>query len=145
MSLIRITKEFRFEMAHALYGYDGPCKNIHGHSYVLEVCVLGEVRTDETHPKNGMVMDFGDLKRIVMGSIVDELDHALVLNEAAPKADLSQFEKVVYLPYQPTSENMVLDFAERIKALLPSNLQLQFLRLYETATAYAEWNRLDNL
>lgn len=131
-------------MAHALHGYDGPCKNIHGHSYVLEVCVLGKVRDDDTHPKNGMVMDFGDLKRIVMGSIVDELDHALVLNEAAPKTDLSQFEKIVYLPYQPTSENMVLDFAERITALLPLGLQLQFLRLYETATAYAEWNRLDN-
>lgn len=144
MSLIRITKEFKFEMAHALYGYDGPCKNIHGHSYVLKVCVLGEVMQDDAHVKNGMVMDFGDLKRIVKSSIVDELDHALVLNNAAPKTDLSQFDKVVYLPYQPTSENMVLDFVERIQKKLPPRVRLQSVRLYETATAYAEWNLVDN-
>lgn len=144
MSLIRITKEFKFEMAHALYGYDGPCKNIHGHSYILKVCVLGKVRQGAVDVKNGMVMDFGDLKQIVMSSIVNELDHALVLNDAAPKTDLSQFEKVVYLPYQPTSENMVLDFVERIQKKLPSTLRLQSVRLHETATAYAEWNLADN-
>lgn len=144
MSLIRITKEFKFEMAHALYGYDGPCKNIHGHSYILKVCVLGKARQDNSHEKNGMVLDFGDLKRIVMSSIIDELDHALVLNDAAPKMDLSQFDKVIYFPYQPTSENMVLDFVERIQNRLPSTVSLQSVRLHETATAYAEWNALDN-
>ncbi len=65
MNRIRISKEFQFEMAHALYGYNGPCKNIHGHSYKLCVCVIGDVIKDETNAKNGMVMDFSDLKKIV--------------------------------------------------------------------------------
>ena len=145
MSLIRITKEFKFEMAHALLGYDGPCKNIHGHSYVLEVTVLGTPIQDNNHPKNGMVLDFGDLKAIVHREIIDQLDHALLLNERTPLTDFSLYEKVVYLPYQPTSENMVLDFVERIKKNLPDSVSLIAVRLYETATSFAEWNSSDNL
>ena len=56
--MIRITKEFKFEMAHALYGYNGLCKNIHGHSYRLWVTIRGEVRHEKAHQKDGMVMDF---------------------------------------------------------------------------------------
>ena len=69
--LIRITKEFKFEMAHALMGYDGLCRNIHGHSYGLNVTVAGYPIDEEGHPKLGMVMDFGDLKKIVRKAIVD--------------------------------------------------------------------------
>lgn len=145
MSLIRITKEFKFEMAHALLGYDGPCRNIHGHSYVLEVTVLGTPIQDTANPKNGMVLDFGDLKTIVYREIVDQLDHALVLNEQTPDTDFSLYEKVLYLPYQPTSENMVLDFVDRIKRNLPDSVSLAAVRLYETATSFAEWNSNDNL
>jgi 6-pyruvoyltetrahydropterin/6-carboxytetrahydropterin synthase len=69
MARIRITKEFRFEAAHALHNYDGLCRNIHGHSYILKVTVIGETITDSNSPKLGMVMDFGDLKDIVKQSI----------------------------------------------------------------------------
>ena len=55
--MIRITKEFKFEMAHALYGYDGLCKNIHGHSYRLWVTVRGEVLEENGSKKDGMVLD----------------------------------------------------------------------------------------
>ncbi len=65
MNWIRITKEFRFEMAHALWNYDGLCRNLHGHSYILRVTVKGQPIADSNHPKFGMVMDFGDLKAIV--------------------------------------------------------------------------------
>jgi 6-pyruvoyltetrahydropterin/6-carboxytetrahydropterin synthase len=58
MSIIRITKEFQFEMAHALLGHDGPCKNIHGHSYKLDVTVKGKVKQNTTDPDEGMVVDF---------------------------------------------------------------------------------------
>ena len=70
MNKIRITKHFDFESAHALYGYDGKCKNIHGHSYHLYVTVIGQPITDAENAKNGMVMDFGDLKVIVKKEIV---------------------------------------------------------------------------
>ena len=65
MSKIRLTKEFRFEMAHALWDYDGLCRNIHGHSYILAVTVIGVPNEDRNSPTYGMVMHFGDLKRIV--------------------------------------------------------------------------------
>jgi len=60
--LIRVTKEFSFEMAHVLWNYDGPCKNVHGHSYRLFVTLSGFPVDNQENPKNGMVIDFGDLK-----------------------------------------------------------------------------------
>lgn len=146
--IIRITKIFKFEMAHALKDYDGPCKNIHGHSYLLQVTVAGKPITDEGNPKLGMVMDFGDLKKIVHSLIVEKYDHALVLNsamdESVKKTISSQFEKVIFTDYQPTSELMIIDFAEQVSAKLPENIKLQHLLLRETANSYAEWRVEDN-
>ena len=144
--MIRITKEFKFEMAHALHGYDGLCKNIHGHSYKLWVTVKGEVRNENGHVKDGMVIDFAELKEIVKPEIIDKYDHSLVLNANSPHAsiDLSAFEKVFYLPYQPTSENLVMDFALKIKSKLPHDVELTKVVLSETATSFAEWNSEDN-
>ena len=144
MNKIRITKHFDFESAHALYGYDGKCKNIHGHSYHLYVTVIGEPIMDAENPKNGMVMDFGDLKVIVKKEIITKFDHAVVLNENSPHKELAKTindysHKVVLVPYQPTSENMLLDFSERIQRQLPQNVLLHSLKLYETANSYAEW------
>ena len=145
MTLIRITKEFKFEMAHALYGYDGVCANLHGHSYLLRVTIRGNVKNEPTHTKDGMVMDFMDLKAIVKPNIIDKYDHSLVLNANSPHSnlDLSSFEKVYYLPYQPTSENLVIDFANCINGKLPDGVDLIKVVLSETATSYAEWNRED--
>jgi 6-pyruvoyltetrahydropterin/6-carboxytetrahydropterin synthase len=146
--LIRITKEFKFEMGHALMGYDGPCKNIHGHSYALKVTVAGHPIAETGHPKLGMVMDFGDLKKIVREAVIDEFDHALVLNDKMPGQLVNElkenFDSVILLDYQPTSELMVADFAERIIKLLPSKIKLKYLLLRETVTSYAEWYAEEN-
>ena len=75
---IRITKQFHFETGHALYGYDGLCKNVHGHSYKLAVTVIGSPIQDPTHTKNGMVIDFSDLKKIVKEVIVSPFDLSLI-------------------------------------------------------------------
>ena len=133
-------------MAHALHGYDGLCKNIHGHSYKLWVTVKGEARNENGHVKDGMVIDFAKLKEIVKPEIIDKYDHSLVLNANSPHAliDLSAFEKVFYLPYQPTSENLVADFALKIKSQLPHDVELTKVVLSETATSFAEWNLEDN-
>lgn len=145
---VRVTKEFNFEMAHALLDYDGLCKNIHGHSYKLFVTVIGSPIEDEQNTKEGMVMDFGDLKRIVKPLIVDIFDHSVVLNKKAPTESFIQvrpmFERIHLLDYQPTCENMVIDFAGRIKPLLPENVELFRIKLYETATSFAEWYASDN-
>ena len=144
--MIRITKEFKFEMAHALHGYDGLCKNIHGHSYKLCVTVKGEIKNDNGNPKDGMVLDFDILKSIVKPEIINKYDHSLVLNANSPHSeiDLSAFEKVFFLPYQPTSENLVTDFALKIKSKLPEGIELYKVVLSETATSFAEWNCEDN-
>lgn len=149
MSKIRITKQFTFETGHALYGYDGKCKNVHGHSYKLSVTVIGEPITDPTNVKFGMVIDFGDLKKIVKEDIVDVFDHATVFNQNTPHVELAAELKnrghhVILVDYQPTSENMVIDFADKIKRRLPENIQLHSLRLQETETSFAEWFQSDN-
>jgi len=150
MSQIRITKHFDFEAAHALYGYDGKCKNIHGHSYQLFVTVIGKPINDNSHVKHGMVMDFGDLKKLVNQQIIDVFDHATVLNKLSPHKNLAKTlsdleHKIVLVNYQPTSENMIIDFADRIKSHLPKDITLHNLKLYETANSYAEWFASDNL
>lgn len=148
MQNIRLTKEFKFEMAHALKGYDGLCKNIHGHSYELLVTVIGEPISDKASTKLGMVMDFGDLKKIVRNCIVDEFDHALVLNRESVDnfgpLDAEFFGRTILVDYQPTSENMIIDFVYRLRNQLPENLKLHHLLLRETVTSYAEWFASDN-
>ena len=149
MSTIRITKEFSFETGHALYGYDGKCKNVHGHSYHLSVTVIGNPITDTSQVKLGMVIDFGDLKKIIKEEIVDPFDHATVFNKNTPHVELAQVletsgHKVILADYQPTSENMVIDFAARIQKRLPDAIKLHSLKLRETGTAYAEWYASDN-
>ena len=134
MSTIRITKQFNFETGHALYGYDGKCRNVHGHSYKLSVTVIGRPITDTTHVKLGMVIDFGDLKKIVKEEIVDKFDHATVFNKNTPHVELAKEltdrgHNVILADYQPTSENMVVDFAAKIKARLPKNIKLYALKL----------------
>jgi 6-pyruvoyltetrahydropterin/6-carboxytetrahydropterin synthase len=148
MTLIRITKEFRFEAAHALQGYDGPCKNIHGHSYKLSVTIVGEPVSDVDSPKKGMVMDFGELKKIIKRSVIDPFDHSFILSSEYPSEDFNRsgeaFSNVILVGYQPTSENLLIDFAGRIKNLMPPNARLHSLRLRETSSSFAEWFAGDN-
>lgn len=145
---IRISKEFSFEMAHALHNYDGLCKNIHGHSYKLVVTLIGTPINDLENPKNGMVMDFGALKAIVKSQIIDNFDHALALYEDGNYRDIANLEqlnsKIVMLNYQPTCENMLIDFVHRIQNEIPSYVNLISLQLRETGTSYAEWYAEDN-
>uniref|UniRef100_UPI0040479595 6-pyruvoyl trahydropterin synthase family protein n=1 Tax=Polaribacter sp. TaxID=1920175 RepID=UPI0040479595 len=149
MGTIRITKQFNFETGHALYGYDGKCKNVHGHSYKLSVTVIGKPITDANQVKFGMVIDFTDLKKIVKEEVVDVFDHATVFNQNTPHIELAKELKdrdhhVILVDYQPTSEMMVIDFAKKIKGRLPENIKLFSIRLQETETSFAEWFASDN-
>lgn len=149
MSNIRITKQFSFETGHALYGYDGKCKNVHGHSYKLSVTVIGKPITDYNHVKFGMVIDFSDLKKIVKEEIVDVFDHATVFNKNTPHVELAKElenrgHNVLLVNYQPTSEMMVIDFSNKISKRLPNHIKLHSLKLQETETSFAEWYASDN-
>jgi len=149
MAKIRLTKEFKFETAHALHNYDGLCRNLHGHSYILFVTVIGEPNTDVNDPKLGMVLDFGVLKKIVNTQVIDIMDHAVVLSNKSDNIEKykqdKMFERFHVVDYQPTCENMIIDFAQRISLELPSNIKLLSLKLHETASSYAEWFASDNM
>ncbi|HRO75037.1 MAG TPA: 6-carboxytetrahydropterin synthase [Crocinitomicaceae bacterium] len=146
---VRVTKKFTFDMAHALFGYDGPCKNIHGHTYHLSVTLIGEPRHDTSDVKLGMVIDFTDLKAIVKQYIIDVFDHALVVNEQASysRSDVltNEFGKVILTPFQPTCENLLLHYVSLIKDKFAPNIQLISMRLEETPNSYSEWLLSDNL
>jgi 6-pyruvoyltetrahydropterin/6-carboxytetrahydropterin synthase len=148
-SVIRVTKEFGFEMAHVLWNYDGPCRNVHGHSYRLFVTLSGNPIVDPDNPKNGMVIDFTDLKRIVKDQIINLFDHSVVVSKRydheKTEMFLTLFGNTVLVDYQPTCENLVADFAARITPCLPQSVKLHSLKLYETATSYAEWYADDNI
>ena len=149
MAKIRLTKEFSFESAHALDGYAGACREIHGHSYRLFVTVAGEPSGDAGASDYGMVMDFRELKRIVTEQIVSRMDHAFVLRRSVANEQLAEslrgrFGRIEMVDYQPTCENMLSDFAARIIRELPAGVVLHSLRLHETATSFAEWFAEDN-
>ncbi len=144
MAKIRLTKIFHFDTGHALAGYDGKCRNVHGHSYTLEVTVIGEPITNPDNVKFGMVIDFGDLKKIVKKYVIDDYDHALVLNKHTAYKEIGDFliergHHILLVDFQPTGEMMIQDMAARIMPHLPDNMRLHHLRLYETGTSYAEW------
>jgi 6-pyruvoyltetrahydropterin/6-carboxytetrahydropterin synthase len=95
-----------------------------------------------------MLIDFGDLKQVVVKTIVHVFDHAFVLyNQSGfvpEKHQHEMFSNTIYVDYQPTCENLVADFAQRIRGVLPPPCNLFSLRLYDTATSYAEWFASDN-
>ena len=146
---IRITKIFKFETGHALYGHDGLCKNIHGHSFKLAVTVIGKPIKDIKNPKNGMVVDFSTLKQIIENEIIIPFDHSTILNIKSPHVEIAnelekRGHKIIRVDYQPTCELMIQDFAVKIKKQLPKNMKLFSLKLKETDTSYAEWFSSDN-
>lgn len=148
MAKIRVTKRFHFEMAHALFEYDGLCRNIHGHSYNLQVTLFGEAKKKPGHPKDGMVMDFSELKKVVNSQIVERFDHALMVNSLFPNSQIKLLkqttERIIIVDFQPTSENIVAYIAEILQQHLPIGVSLFSIRLNETVTSYAEWFASDN-
>lgn len=147
---LQVTKIFSFEMAHALLDYDGDCRNIHGHSYVLHVTVQGRPREQPGHAKDGMIIDFKVLKAIVNKNIIDPFDHALVLNDRTSSVLLEALrrshQKIILTPYQPTCENILINLIEKLIGKLPAGVRLQKMKLYETAKSYVEWeNRYEKV
>lgn len=135
-------------MAHTLFEYDGLCRNIHGHSYNLEVTISGEPRNEPGHPMDGMVLDFSELKTIVKSRIVDRFDHALMVNNLVPEKQMELLRqttnRIIVVDFQPTSENIVVYIAEILQQHLPAGVKLFSIRLFETVTSFAEWFASDN-
>lgn len=140
--MYKIAKEFSFDMAHMLDGHDGKCKNLHGHTYKLQVEVSGEL--EESGPKRAMVMDYGDLKKVVNQYILDEMDHAFIYDLHSEKEtkianllkDLDS--KVFGIPYRTTAEAMAKYMFDTLKN--KANIPVSLIRLWETPTSYCEYS-----
>ena len=142
---IRITKEFDFEAAHALDGYEGKCRDIHGHSYHLKVTLIGEPRSDKSLPECGMVVDFGEIKSIIREHVYEEFDHRLLLrNDSRFMGIEEKNERIRYVNYQPTCENMLIEIVGMVQKQLNPKVKLHSAFLRETAKSYAEWFASDN-
>lgn len=143
---IRLTKEFRFEMSHTLDQYQGLCRNLHGHSYKLFITVIGEYVKNPQNNSSGMVLDFKKVKELVENSIINDFDHAVVLdkNSKFAKALKETDTKMIIFDCQPTCENLIMEFHDRITKVLPEGIKLAKIKLYETETSFAEWLIEDN-
>jgi len=130
-------------MAHALKGYDGLCRNIHGHTYMLRVTLAGKIKHEDSNPKNGFVLDFGVLKEIIKREVIDVYDHSLVLRDNLSDSEVAVLkgisERIHFVNFQPTCENLLLEIKNNIVNCIPDEVALHGLRLDETPTSYAEW------
>ena len=125
--MLSVTKRFEFDAAHKLPYHKGKCVNLHGHLFILDVEVSGEINMISESEEYGMIIDFGVLKNIVNEHVISKMDHSF-LNDL-----------FVY----PTAEFMVTWIAEKLSremhSLYAGRLKLVRVRLYETPTSYAEW------
>lgn len=146
---IRVTKDFNFEMGHALDHHDGKCKHLHGHTYHLSVTILGDPKPSTESPDSGMVIDFGNLKKIVKSEIVDKYDHSLVLHKDSKYLtnieSWPHTERLYLTDYQPTCENLLLEFVAILKPYFKGDVELVRMKLNETTTSYAEWYKEDQV
>ena len=139
--MLTLTKIFHFEMAHAINGYQGACKNIHGHSYELHVTVSADNQEKGYIAVPGFIIDFKELKQLVKSSIIDVLDHKLLLSRAylSQNPGIHSQENLLIWNAEPTAENLLLYIQAVICEKLPKHVNLGRLRLYETKDSYAEW------
>lgn len=125
--MLTVCKRFQFCYGHHLPEYQGKCVNSHGHNATLEVEVKGPWVKNPENIYPGMVIDFGDLKRVVNNNVVEKLDHKN-LNEVLPE----KFQP-------PTAENTVMWIVTVLMYHFRSDLVR--VRLYETDDSYAEWRK----
>lgn len=139
--MLQISKIFRFEMAHAIYGYAGKCKNVHGHSYILHVTITGSSDNDSYIPAPGFIYDFKQLKKIVNETVINKLDHQLVLSNVYLQTNTPfiSAENILAWEMEPTAENILIYIKQNLQLALPAEIKLIKLQLYETADSYAEW------
>lgn len=146
---MRITKIYDWHCAHLLEGHTGLCKNVHGHTYKLEIEVEGKLIQEGS--SSGMVIDFSELQKIVKAEIVDKFNHALVLNYS-DSGDAELYElavkkgwKILRLPFRTTAENMAQWIFTKLtqQKRLIGDYKFIRVRLYETDTSYAEVSEND--
>jgi len=139
--MLSVTKIFYFEMAHAIHGYAGYCKNIHGHSYMHYVTITTQINQAGYIPSPGMLIDFKELKKLVIESVINKLDHHLVLSSKflEENSSLSFTNNLVIMDAEPTVENLLVLIKDILLNKFSPDINLTHLKMYETKDSYAEW------
>ena len=139
--MFKVSKEFSFDMAHLLDGHDGKCQNLHGHTYKLQVEVCGNLYASGA--KQGMVIDFSDLKSIVKRAVLDPMDHAFIYDQTSERESkiailLQQLDSKTFgVPFRTTAEQLAQFIYRRLKD--EENLPVSAIRLWETPTSFCEY------
>ena len=132
-----VTKTVRFDAAHILTNHQGLCKNLHGHTYRVDIAVA------DTSPGD-MVIDFKDLKKLAASIICERFDHAFIYNTASPGeceiAEVVQRHgmRTVALPFRSTAENLAKLFFEGLE---PHLAGLRSVKVWETQDSSAEYRK----
>ena len=128
-------------MAHAIHGYEGACKHLHGHSYELQVTVKQAAVADGYLDAPGFVIDFKVLKGLVQAHVINLLDHRLVLSHAYLQQHpfIKEAPNLFVWNAEPSAENLLVFVQQQLQQHLPTGVKLAALKLYETADSFAEW------
>ena len=143
---MQITTRLEFDSGHRIPHHKSQCRNLHGHRYIMEITLSGDIIQQENTSENGMVMDFSDVKAIAKESVVNVWDHAFLVYQH--DTDVLHFlnslpdHKTVVFPTVPTAENMALEAFRILKSkyhdTYGNHLKLEKVRLYETPNSWAD-------
>lgn len=148
---MKILKQIEWDMGHRITNHHSQCRNLHGHRYRAEIWVEGKLIHNETVSEEGMVIDFGDVKKIAMEYIHDILDHGFMV-WSKDKILIDFFKKNsdlkhIIVPFVPTSENIAawifVQMDKNLKDKYRTGLKLHSIKLWETPTSAAECSRKD--
>ncbi|HQW21506.1 MAG TPA: 6-carboxytetrahydropterin synthase QueD [Rhodocyclaceae bacterium] len=148
---MQITRRLEFDAGHRIPDHQSHCRHLHGHRYVIEITLAGEVIQASGQPMNGMVMDFSEVKSLALASLVDSWDHAFIVycGDTAIVEFLKTIpdHKTVVLDVVPTAENLAAIAFAKLDAVYRdrygNHLQLERIRLYETPNCWADALRAD--
>ena len=149
-SNISITRRLEFDSGHRIPNHDGQCRHLHGHRYAIEVTLTGEVANHPGKANDGMVLDFGDIKRLTNQYVVEPWDHAFLVarEDEALVAFLASLpnHKTVIMEHVPTVENLATTAFTILQPVFNKafggRLELSAVRLYETPNCWADVNHL---
>ena len=133
--MITVTKTVKFDAAHVLTDHQGLCRNLHGHTYRVDVSVATESDGD-------MVIDFKELKGVLAEVICDRFDHSFIYNTgSAGESEIAAVVekhgmRTVAIPFRSTVENLAKMFYTELKAKVPG---LSAVKVWETADNAAEF------
>ncbi len=143
---MQITTRLEFDSGHRIPNHKSQCRNLHGHRYVMEITLSGDIIKQENASENGMVMDFSDVKAIAKESVVNVWDHAFLVyrndKEVLDFLNSLPNHKTVVFPTVPTAENMAMEAFRILKSKYQdtygNHLKLEKVRLYETPNSWAD-------